>query len=76
MKCAGEVKYPFVAGSPSDPQGYGLGYNTEKEAKKHCKEMNKLLAKWDDGKTWNKNFWGQVKPEKWIVECSSNTQGQ
>lgn len=65
-KVAGTVKYPYGAISPSDPSGYGLGYDTREEAQHHADRMNVLLEYFDTHEFWNKEFW-KVKPEPWVV---------
>lgn len=56
----------YMAISPSDPCGRGLLYATKEAAKNHQIHMNTVaLEKWDDDKTWNKEYWGNEKPQPW-----------
>jgi hypothetical protein len=64
-RAAGNIQYPWIAVSPSDSTGTGLGFMSNDAANKHASVMNALLTNFNPA-AWNMEFW-KTKPEPWIV---------
>lgn len=48
----------YIAIIPNDPSGRGLYFFSVESAKTHKALMDKQVEeKWDDGKTFNKEYW-------------------
>ena len=65
------MEYPYLCGSPSNPNGEEgwLGYPSLEKAEEHRITMNKLIEIYDENPKnfWDKNFW-KTMPQEWVIK--------